>query len=566
LADPTSTTNIPEEAEFGILRWELSYGPETGFAKPTLLVYARYQNWYDVVIDDPSFTCYEQAQMATFTVPLFQDAHLNATMPYENDATASFNAETRMYTARGALYLPESWLEIEEGVTGPQNRAALVAVTVSNCNLYDGTSRCVTRGGRCQGPIVTTGQILMTNGLYGTDDKHLSEYHASYEEKWSLSAASVGFGLALAIFVLAVYLRQELDKKGKLHVVVKIFVASTFFRLLSAAQYLGHWRRYLETGIKEDGLENAAMHCANLATVCMVFHLILIAKGWRVVRKHLSTMGKVKITGLGVYYLLMSIFMVEYKKYLRDAKYSVNPHYSTAGLIEIFHGIFALMWFHNAVHTTQTQYDRKSKFYRKFQIVGGMWLGVLPMLQLISIGLDWSQWPLFLFVTEFVVITIVHLCCLLLYDPNENANTSFPFNKDEDSPTEEGRTSRTTFANDWEDRRAADEAVVEGKNNVDGRDGGGGGGGGGFSRQNSAGGGGFVRQGSDLGCAAAAPTTRTVTVGSRMSQNDADHLFSEIKDIFAYIAKKTVTLAPVGERVRDVLEDWDYEDDDDKED
>ena len=51
-----------------------------------------------------------------------------------------------------------------------------------------------------------------------------------------------------------------------------------------------------------------------------------------------------------------------------------------------------------------------------------------------------------------------------------------------------------------------------------------------------------------------------------MSQSDADHLFSEIKDIFSYIAKKTVTLAPVGERVRDVLEDWDYEDDDDKED
>jgi hypothetical protein len=48
-----------------------------------------------------------------------------------------------------------------------------------------------------------------------------------------------------------------------------------------------------------------------------------------------------------------------------------------------------------------------------------------------------------------------------------------------------------------------------------------------------------------------------------MSDVDADKLFDEIKDAFAYMAKRAVNLGPIGESLKEVLRDWDGAEDDD---
>jgi len=547
VTDISSEFNI----EQGLITWEISYKPGSMFSKPTLLLYYDYEKWEYVVHEGDERNCGERAALANINIPLFEDSFPSISRSYENEAQYKYYVSTGEYVARGSFYLTEEMAGNIQGGIYSRANALLVSVEVVNCDLYSGRD-CSGWAALCQGPIVTSGHVLFTNGqrsaVEDSDTDH--KFHASYEERNMMPVMFVSMVMALGTFLYAVWVRQELDKKGKLHAIVKVLFLSTLFRLAGVVCLMAHWRQYLVSGHREEALYRSGLHMANVSQVLLLLHLILVSKGWRIVRRHLSTQAKVKIASFGIFYFISNVFVVEFKLYLTNGKLLVNPYSTAAGLADVFIEIGALFWFHYAIRTTVSQFDRKVRFYRKFQNTGGVYLSLMPLMQLISISLDWSEWPTFLAITDTVVYTTAHVIIITLFVPGMSFNRAFPFNSDRELEFE-GRTMRLSSKDDWEMRSESTDIVTGTgtgtKGSIAFQEGGAGSAGNAVSND--------IRG-----------STRTIEVGRGMSQRDAEDLFDEIKSVFAYVSKKVLSLEPIGTELRSVLEDWDFEDEADKED
>ena len=173
-------------------------------------------------------------------------------------------------------------------------------VAVSNCNpscACDHTkpaSMCSTNYSNtvnfCDGPLVLDYDFAFTNG----DD--LSKRHFGYDEIGCLAISWVFFIFyAILVFVASISVKNSLKSIDKYHVTVKLIIWSIWIMMASCLLRLYHYLLYSGDGVGERVAFFTASILASFSEILLVVHLILIAKGWTIVRRKISASGRVKV-------------------------------------------------------------------------------------------------------------------------------------------------------------------------------------------------------------------------------------------------------------------------------
>ena len=116
----------------------------------------------------------------------------------------------------------------------------------------------------------------------------------------------------------------------------------------------------------------------NLADTCFMLLLILLAKGWTVVRRKISATGRVKIATYTMLYgcsLIWSQFWIEDNG---SEAFFRSEWESSAGMTVQVLRLVAVVWFCYSVFTSLRQFQRKLGFYYKFATLFGLYLTLLP--------------------------------------------------------------------------------------------------------------------------------------------------------------------------------------------
>lgn len=176
---------------------------------------------------------------------------------------------------------------------------------------------------------------------------------------------------------------KDLARIRKLHHTVIILMVSVFCTWLGLVLRTVYYSEFTTTGIRTIPYETASQAFHGFGDQLLILQLVLLAKGWTIVRHKISAMGRMKI---GVY---MAVYCVLYWAAIIWAQ-SANPAkvvyfwQSPPGYLVVSLRLFAFLWFVYAGWTTHRMFHAKRGFYRKFLLFGGLWILTLPVFVAIS--------------------------------------------------------------------------------------------------------------------------------------------------------------------------------------
>ena len=132
--------------------------------------------------------------------------------------------------------------------------------------------------------------------------------HFSADEIGKLPLYQIFFALYVLLSLSFMYIRKKLIKKQMFHHTVKLLFASINLELISLIWGLVYQNHYASEGYKLILLQclQHTFHAA--ADISLLLFLLLIGKGWSVVRKKISAMGRVKIAIFSTSYIFITYF------------------------------------------------------------------------------------------------------------------------------------------------------------------------------------------------------------------------------------------------------------------
>jgi hypothetical protein len=496
-----TTNGIPSDLEYGTLSWEVEYAPGTSFASPLLLVYTDYDDWITAYDADYSLTCIERIALAKFVVPLNKNLEPQQNAPFDNNK--EYDELFRGLVAGGRMYFPYELF--------PGESVIWAFVALANC------AESCEDNFRCQGPIVTErAQLRFTNPR---PFKHPSDVDTtlnneaeqfSQDEYGFLNCSLAFLVLGSAVLIFAFKVKMSLESISKFHVTIRLVVISVVIELFAQIFYYAYWANYIEDGVRQEDLLIVGNFLSSISHFFLVLHVILIGKGWTIVRKHLSTGGKMKLIAFGSFYFICIMFIEAFKMTVMDRGYKTYFFRTTPGTVTLLFNLYSVFWFFMAVQTTFKQFPSKHGFYKKFTLISAFWLLFRVWYAIIGYFLSFEKQALFIYIMETLSIMVFQIVILLLYWPTL-ALKSFPFHS-ETGPAASGLGEESA------DERHADE--------VDDH------------------------------------TLPLVNVGRGMTVHDTEGLLKEIRLNFAMVAKKALNVTPFAEKMMEVLKDWEYDEDD----
>lgn len=190
---------------------------------------------------------------------------------------------------------------------------------------------------------------------------------------------------------------------------------------------------YVDTG--SSGIESGigmlyymGMFLLGNAELLFLLHLILLAKGWAIVRHKISTTGTVKIAIYFTAYYCTFWFLSMWTVYFADDAL-ISFVYSTGpGLIMILLRCIAGLWFNYACYTTRRGFKRKLGFYKKFAAGGTVWIMWLPFSALIASVYDSHRQKPVLNWSLLFGSFAGHFIMTILFYPDKNSEM-FPFHQ-----------------------------------------------------------------------------------------------------------------------------------------
>jgi len=293
-----------------------------------------------------------------------------------------------------------------------------VFIAVANCDLV----AAFNQARFCQGPLNNIHYYFeLTNGA------SLTTQHLSYSDWGLLETNIVLFVGVTGLFVFLIWIRSVLYAKNKFHHTVKLLMLSTFlfwFSLLLGMAYYGSLGKY---GTALPGLFEAERIVFGFADTGMVLLLVLLGKGWVMVRDKITASGRVKIAIFTSLYLMASIFAAVWRaEYFSEAT-SLCIYQTGPGIIVIVMRILAAVWFKYSVHTTRKNFMKKKNFYRVFESLYTLWLFYVPISAVISIGAPDYNKDKAVYIFERVCFFIGQFFTVLLFNPHGCFRRSFPF-------------------------------------------------------------------------------------------------------------------------------------------
>ena len=150
----------------------------------------------------------------------------------------------------------------------------------------------------CEGPLAASFKVSLRSPA--------AQYpHLSAEEAAMPALTQTFLALQTLLGAWVVKLSLRLGRLRKLHATVRLLRAAAALQWLALALALRRWAEYGRTGDAASGARwrTAAAVAEALGDATLVLLLLLLAKGWTVVRRKISAQGRTKLAAFGAAYV-----------------------------------------------------------------------------------------------------------------------------------------------------------------------------------------------------------------------------------------------------------------------
>ena len=333
-------------------------------------------------------------------------------------------------------------------------------------------------GAHCQGPIRAAYSLTFRNdgSRPASSAARVYTQHFSADERGLFEAIISSFLVQLWLLLVSCAVSWALAVKGFFHASVKLLLAASTLQWWSLVFRMAYLHKLGVSGVRSGGVGDTADALWAGADGCMLLLLVLLAKGWTVVRHKLSMLGRMKVTVYGALYFGVHFAALAWRgeqaKWASSAAntgglltgggeqhgtggggqspmYALAPDGLNPGTLLVLARVLALAWFCYASHTTARNFRAKRGFYRKFALLGGAWISFPLLLRLVVLAappqarlqlfhggellgftvVQWVLWVMYCPVTLRVPACIARWFCVLSPEGRGPAlrNTSFPF-------------------------------------------------------------------------------------------------------------------------------------------
>jgi len=295
------------------------------------------------------------------------------------------------------------------------SRARWMFITVGNCEPLCQKSYCANS-------LDLKYHLNLTNG-FGPD------MYFSADKQWFLETALAFAVLYCLLVVYTLYTRRLLQKIDKYHHSVKLLVISILLSTLSNLALAGAYSSFSSTGIEIAWVQNTSTILALCAEFFLLLMVILVGKGWTIVRHKISGTGRIRIASYMTLYVVVSISCWLYYIYFVDPADIVYIYSTVPGMVLVVFRIFVFVWFSYAVLVTLRKYQQKKGFYKKYWAFVSCWILTIPGLVVVNSLVDpWFRAK----VVNLLGILSTFTCqffLILLYNPRSICGwaESFPF-------------------------------------------------------------------------------------------------------------------------------------------
>jgi hypothetical protein len=392
---------------FGFIEFEVDYAEGT---KPSLLLYYNgFEGWETVIGEDNGLDCGQRYARATAVVDLTR----------ESEAVKEVSLSKVKWDGRdtvrasGFLYFRS---------ISPQ----WFFVALANCQpplLAEDQARCDAQG-FCQGPLLASVSFNMTNG---SDER---TKHFSYDEMGVLELYITAAVLQTLLNVWLLHIRRSLLAVNKYHATVQLLMASGALAWVSNLCNLAYYETYSRHGYADPVGLTIGSFLASASDLLVVYLLILLAKGWTLVRYKISSQGRVKLAVLMTVTFVSTLALETWKARGFDSATVVYFYMTPPGLLVVWLRSLAVVWFVYCCWTTMKSFKSKKRFYTRFALIFTAYLSAkCLMVPICSVALTDNNRFKFMTAFEVTLAFVGHLILCALYQPGVSYNRGFPFHQ-----------------------------------------------------------------------------------------------------------------------------------------
>ena len=248
-------------------------------------------------------------------------------------------------------------------------------MVISNCDPDPGDDTSRVLSGNTQGDLDVSYKMEFVNGM--SDDPFVKHFSADRLGMFETTIVLLFAQSALGLFMWRV--AAKLSRIRKYHVTVKLLTASIVGHWLALAMRCGYYDDFSRDGIERPTVRFWGRFLSAVSEMVFLLLLVLLAKGWTIVRYKLSAAGRIKIAAF-----ISTYFMVTVTAYIwADRGYTdadvVYYYASPPGRMLIWLRVAGAAWLAYANYTTMHNHGLKKGFYRKFSFFSVLWCASMPI-------------------------------------------------------------------------------------------------------------------------------------------------------------------------------------------
>ena len=336
----------------------------------SLLMYYDGEDQWEAAYKTP-LTCKEKEDLLTSQGDEYQIAELRQTPEMyclqEDNTNPLINCTSNFKNNEHVYELGDpNIVTFHDGYIGFQNsRARWWYFAVSNCANPNGVTKM-------------SYNVELTNG------NSFWNKHVSADEIGILETEIVFSILSLYLVITSARVAYILANRQVFHTSFKIFLASVILQMITIIISTTYRCVINKTGEENKPLQYLGKATSILAETLFILLLILLSKGWTVVRGRLSSQGTMILSASITFYFLAQVVALFWQAYMFDPgevlyEFESLPGYAVMGCI-----IVMWIWFCTCNFHTLKLYPDKSKFYGIFFGAYSVWFLAKPFIVMIA--------------------------------------------------------------------------------------------------------------------------------------------------------------------------------------
>lgn len=232
----------------------------------------------------------------------------------------------------------------------------------------------------------------------------------------------------VVVFVYAIVLMCLLKNIGKLHPIILLLGISIIIKTFSFILKFIYYQKYVENHYPTDGFKIASKILEYISDIFTILHLILLIKGWRIVRRKIGGVGRMKIAIYCCTYICIAIIGYLYYIIMQNkVEESVALYTHPSSIFYLVIRSLTLIWYIYSFYTTIKQFGSKRRFLLKMLIFGGIYIISPLIVYLIILAIDkWSR-KFYEELIQSIFNVLCHILLLLMFTPGMIWSEKFPY-------------------------------------------------------------------------------------------------------------------------------------------